>query len=35
VKRTHFGEGRGRWLAELFMLVHPTPKAKKKEKTRG
>jgi len=30
VKRARFGGGRGRWLAELFMLVNPTPKEKKK-----
>jgi hypothetical protein len=34
VKIARFGGGRGRWLAELFMLVNPTPK-EKKEKTRG
>ncbi len=25
------GKGRGRWLAELFMLVNPTPNEKKKK----
>ncbi len=32
MKRARFGGGRGRWLAELFMLVNPKPKEKKKKK---
>jgi hypothetical protein len=30
VKRMHLVEGKGKWFVNLFMLVNPTPKKKKK-----